>query len=62
MPTLDQSYRLHLEIQRELSWSFRFTHRVLLDLIFTHQLSITFFEGKVNLIEPLVKRRGAIPK
>ncbi len=33
---------------RYLGPSFRFTHRILLKLIFIHQPSSTFFGGKVN--------------
>ena len=48
LPTFDQPDRLHLEFQRVLGPFSRFTHFVLLELIFNHQLSSTFFVGKVN--------------
>ncbi|WP_233249773.1 hypothetical protein, partial [Limnohabitans sp. Bal53] len=44
-----QPDRLHLEFQRVLGPFPRFTHLVLLELIFNHQLSSTFFGGKVSL-------------
>jgi hypothetical protein len=40
--------RLHLEFQSALGPFFRFTHFFRLELIFNHQLSSTFFGGKVK--------------
>ena len=48
LSAFDQPDRLHLEFQRVLGPFSRFTHFVLLELIFNHQLSSTFFGGKVN--------------
>ncbi|WP_233249923.1 hypothetical protein, partial [Limnohabitans sp. Bal53] len=45
-----QPDRLHLEFQRVLGPFPRFTHLVLLELIFNHQLSSTFFGGKVTAL------------
>ncbi|MBP9149032.1 MAG: hypothetical protein KBG00_09655, partial [Rhodoferax sp.] len=42
-------YRFHLEFQRVLGPFPRFTHRVLLKLIFNHQLRSTFFGGKFTM-------------
>ncbi|MCX7242014.1 MAG: hypothetical protein NTU86_16440, partial [Burkholderiales bacterium] len=47
----DQPYRLHLEFQRVLGPFSRFTHCVLLELIVNHQLSSTFFGGKVSMAD-----------
>ena len=52
LPTFDQPDLFHLEFQRVLGQFFLFTHYVLLELIFNHQLSSTFFGGKFSLPHP----------
>jgi hypothetical protein len=44
----NQPYRLRLVFQRALDSSLRFTHFVLHELIFAHQLRSTYFRGKLN--------------
>jgi hypothetical protein len=54
LTSFDQPDGLQLEFKCVLGPSFRFAHCVLLELIFNHQLSSTFFGGKVTPPDSLV--------